>query len=423
LSLTSIMAASELAKFFLTATKAINVYYQPIKKVDRETFKTFGGLVPYSGEGPFTLKNLNKLKNTIGPSQEEMLNQAENAPEEFLRAIMNSFIFMADNGLADNGQDDIVPTELQYWGSNNGLFEHLYGVMTKSQLTNVHAVLLPDGQYVLKDFSNFYDFNGVIARCDPDSKKLREEYNNLPNTAARVQWLAANKQRFMKRLYEMIEKKEFFKQGDWFLMGESIVQYKAAGWFQTTDSQGNIVKSFVMLLRPGATHPFSGWIVHGYTTGGPNSLVSWVIGGGSSKIPFLDMLNSALATRMWTITKNWSAAIADLEQRRLRNQVLGDTKLEGFVITFRLNLLKASVYFGLLVGFSWVGIWFNKLRGLRDVSSLNPQDLVQVRSLETTDISKILHYEPIGNEPFLGTTQEMKRKEIDEELQKDLTKN
>jgi hypothetical protein len=51
---------TEVAKVFLTAAKAFNVYYK-FKRLDRKTIEPLKRLIPYTSEGLFTKTNLHAL--------------------------------------------------------------------------------------------------------------------------------------------------------------------------------------------------------------------------------------------------------------------------------------------------------------------------------------------------------------------------
>jgi hypothetical protein len=181
--------------------------------------------------------------------------------------------------------------------------------------------------------------------------------------------------------------------------------------FEHLNAESKTVKSFAVLLRPGKTHAFAGWIVHGYTIIGPNTLGSWVVGGGCSNVYGLDYVNSFLALKMWVATKGWTTAEINFKQMKRLNQVLQQTTLVGQLSQTRPKLLKSLLYMGLYMGRgSQVTIWLNKLAGRKGgLSLVDANTPVKVREvgLESIDLDTLVNTEPIGDKSFTGVVHKM----------------
>ena len=140
------------------------------------------------------------------------------------------------------------------------------------------------------------------------------------------------------------------------------------------------------------------------------------MGGGSAEAPGVDFANSFLAPRMWTITKNWSAARADFQQLQRQGKIPVTMNFLSHPGLYRPDLLKSFTYMGYFVGMGALfAIWLNQAFGRREPISLDPKEQVEVRTVSTEqgDIRDVMNCQPYGNNPYTGRFENLAREDAD----------
>ncbi|KAI8575153.1 hypothetical protein K450DRAFT_263068 [Umbelopsis ramanniana AG] len=316
---------------------------------------------------------------------------------------------------------------LQYKAaSTDTLNSHLYHSVTRLELVNANEVVKEDGRYAVHDISTFFDWKGVLNMDDPVHAQFIKDYNDPMGTRQKRQELLKKIEPIAQETFRKYQEQNIaFSDSTYFLMGSNLIEHKAAKWINGVTKGGKPCKMYMMLLAPGGTHAFAGFIVHAFAVVGPNTIVSFVIGGGISNMFGIDMVNSYLAPKMWAITKAVAAAHESFNQRKLKGEIPQNIVWKDYLEQNYVRLVQAWTFMKVIVGCgSELGITANKITGQYVGQAPSKDEYVALREVERNakgayDLYLTFSYAPWGELVFAGQEEKVRFENLKDGFQYD----